>query len=127
MEQGHTLRSPAGPGGFVQSSARQAVLWLALVVAVLTSAYGLHGAAAAIAPAVSTAPDRERAAMHAAVDAASVSSRRMVVLITGRDPTTGDRMQVRCITDSDRVASDALLVDLNELGEVAARVCVLGG
>lgn len=61
--------------------------------------------------------------MNAAVDAASVSSRRTVVLITGYEATTGDHMQVQCVTDSDRVASDALLVDLIELGHIAASVC----
>jgi hypothetical protein len=48
------------------------------------------------------------------------------VLITGYDATTGDRMQVQCVTDSDRLASDALLVDLNDLGHIAAKVCVFG-
>jgi len=62
--------------------------------------------------------------MSTAVDTASVSSRQTVVLITGYDATTGDRMQVQCVTDSDRLASDALLVDLNKLGPIAAKVCV---
>jgi hypothetical protein len=126
MEQRHTLSGPTGQCGFVRWSARQALPWLCLLTVVSTSAYELQGTAAAIAPTASAAPDRDRPAMNAAVDAASVSSGRTVVLITGYDATTGDRMQVQCVTDSDRLASDALLVDLNELGHIAAKVCVSG-
>jgi hypothetical protein len=46
------------------------------------------------------------------------------VLITGQDATTGDRMQVECVTTGDLGANNALLVELNDLSDVAAQVCI---
>jgi hypothetical protein len=85
----------------------------------------VHVAAASISSTAAAAP--ERAAISTpAVDAASASSRRTVVLITGRDATTGAQINVQCVTDSDRVATDALLAELQDLGDVASRVCMFG-
>jgi hypothetical protein len=132
MERRHTLTScslRALPSGW---SLSLVLSWICLVVVASTTAYGLELAAAAMVPSVAAdeldrsdqAPDSHdiRELRGALLQAASTSSTGMV-LITGQDATTGDRIQVECVTATDRIASDALLVELKDLPAVAAQVC----
>jgi hypothetical protein len=110
--------------------------WIGLLIVLFASASAMHAAAAAIGPnmATSSATTADAADRSGGSDtlvglvstrqAASFSSSpQMVVTIIGRDEMTGDRMQVQCMTDGARVASDALLVDLADLRNVASAVC----
>jgi hypothetical protein len=54
-----------------------------------------------------------------------VSSGQTVVLIAGHDAATGDRSQVQCLTDSHRVTTDVLLVDLKDLSNVVSGMCTV--
>ena len=54
--------------------------------------------------------------------APSMSSTR-IVLISGRDAATGSSVQLECVTASDRIASDVLLVELADFPHVASQVC----
>lgn len=132
MERPHTHTSSsfwALPAGW---SLSQALPWLCLLIVASTSAYGLQLTAASMVPsAVADQRDGSSQALDghgigeprgAVLQAASASSTR-TVLITGEDTITGDRMDVECTTTSDRVASDALLVELKDLGEIVAWVC----
>jgi hypothetical protein len=132
MERPHPLTSSSFwplPLGW---SSSQILPWICLLVVASTTAYGLQLAAASMVP--STAAD-QRGGSYQALDSqvireqrsallqpASASSTRMV-LITGEDGTTGDRRQLECATTSDRLATDALLVDLKDLGFIAAQLC----
>ncbi len=132
MEQRHTLRSAPMSGALAGWSLSHVLPWICLLVVVSTTAYGFQLAVASMGP----VPAVDRAdGKHAVVSrhdgwvlrgaflqAASMSSTRMV-LITGHDAATGERMQLECVTTSDRYAEDALLVELRELREVAARIC----
>jgi hypothetical protein len=46
-----------------------------------------------------------------------------LLLITGLDESTGDRMQVECATASDRLAIGAMVVELKNLGAIAGQLC----
>jgi hypothetical protein len=132
MERRHTFTRfslRALPAGW---SFRLVLLWICLLAVALTTAYALQMAAASM---VSSVAADELDGSHQALDshaireqrgalvqAASMSSIRMV-LITGEDATTGDRMQVECATTTDRYAEDALLVELKDLPDVAAGIC----
>jgi hypothetical protein len=106
--------------------------WICLVVVASTTAYGLELAGAAMIPSVAADElDRGDQALDshdirelrgALPQAASASSTGMV-LITGQDAVTGERMQVECVTANDRIASDMLQVELKDLSAVAAQVC----
>jgi hypothetical protein len=109
---------------------RKVLPWLGLAAVLSASVYGMNSATAAIGSASSTAAEQSAAttfwrANNATLhdDAMSVSSHPMLVMITGIDSMTGQRMQVECATVSDRVATDALIVDLKELQEVASGIC----
>jgi hypothetical protein len=111
----------------------QLLPWIGLLIVLFASAGAVHATASAIGPniAASSATNAARSGgsdtligLVGAQRAASfASSPHMVVTIIGRDETTGDRTQVQCTTDSARVASDALLVDLADLRNVASAVC----
>jgi hypothetical protein len=108
----------------------QVLPWMCLLVVVSTTAYGPRLAAESTVP--PRAADQLDRSSHDAweqrgvlLQAASSSSSRMV-LITGRDATTGDRMQLECRTTTDRYAEDALLVELKDLLHVAAQLCNAG-
>src|SRR5207247_2611655 len=119
----------AQPAGW---SLSQVLPWICLLVVVSTTAYGLELVAASMVPPPAT--DRlggsyqtldghdTRDQRSALLQAASMSSTRMV-LITGEDATTGDRMQVECATTTDRFAEDALLVELKDFPDVASGIC----
>jgi hypothetical protein len=108
--------------------------WICLLVVPFTTAYGLELAAAPLVPSGTATADQLDASKQflgshevneqrgALLLAASASSPR-IVLMTGQDATTGDRMQMECITANDRIASDALLVELKDFPAVAAQVC----
>ena len=106
--------------------------WICLVVVASTTAYGLELAGAAMVPSVAADElDRGDQALDshdirelrgALPQPASTSSTGMV-LITGQDAVTGERMQVECLTANDRIASDVLQVELKDLSAVAAQVC----
>jgi len=132
MERPHTpqaSRFGALPAG---RSLSRVLLWICLLVVASIAAYGLHwGAAAMVSSAAADQLDRSYQALDghdirekrgALLQAASTSSTGMV-LITGQDATTGDSRQVECVTANDRIASDALLVELKDLRAVAAQVC----
>jgi hypothetical protein len=91
--------------------ARQATSWICLVVVLSVMALGLHRTAWSLMPGASVLPD-----------SAATSSRRVVVLVVARDAANGNRIQVRCDTRADRVASDALLVDLKDLADIESRL-----
>jgi hypothetical protein len=118
--------------------------WIALVVVLSASAYGLQSAVLAIAPTASAAsaiPATSNPALDGATllddalveeqglpsDATSPSSRPVVVMITARDSTAGDHMQVQCVTASTRIGSDTRLVDVMDLRDVASGACGTGG
>jgi hypothetical protein len=132
MERRHTFTSCSFRALPVGWSLRLVLSWICLVVVASTTAHGLELAAAAMVPSIAAdeldgsdqALDRHgiREQRGALPQAAHTSSTGMV-LITGQDATTGDRMQVECVTASDRIASDALMVDLKDLLGVAAQVC----
>jgi hypothetical protein len=108
------------------------------VVVLTTVAYVVNVAAAVSVPAVSEAPERAATSAPAvdqgtlgelrtvALETASASSRLTVVMIAGRDATTGSHRQVQCVTRSDLVASDVLLVELKDLPDVVSSVCTFG-
>jgi hypothetical protein len=43
--------------------------------------------------------------------------------ITGRDAVTGERIQMECAVRADRVATDVLLVDLQDSPDVVSELC----
>jgi hypothetical protein len=128
MERRHTLTSL--PGGW---SLSLVLPWICLLLVASACAYGVQLTAAVMVP--STPADR-RDWSHQALLGHNVTEQRALllhaalapssrmVLITGYEATTGDQMQVECATDGYRVASDALLVDLNDFRDVAAAVCI---
>jgi hypothetical protein len=114
----------AQPAGW---SVTQVLPWICLLVVVATTAFGLQLAAASMLP--SPAADQLDGSGHdireqraAFLQAWPMSSTRMV-LITGQDSATGDRMQVECLTTTDRYAEDALLLELKDLLHVVAQLC----
>jgi hypothetical protein len=132
MERRHTFTSSsfwAPPAGW---RLRLVLPWICLLVVASTTAYGLQlGAAATVSSAAADQLDGSYQALDghgigeqrgALLQAASTSSTGMI-LITGQDATTGDRMQMECITANDRIASDALLVELKDFPAIAAQVC----
>ena len=125
MERRHTLTGVAGLQGFAPSG-RKVLEWLALLVVLLLIAYAVRTAALPISPAVSMAPEGATISTAAQENAIKTSSHRTVVMITGIDATSGEKTQVQCVTDSDRITSDALQVDLNDLGDITSRICVGG-
>jgi len=46
-----------------------------------------------------------------------------MLLIIGFDESTRDRIQLECATSSDRLAIDALVVQLKDLGNIAGQLC----
>jgi hypothetical protein len=92
---------------FTGRSPGRVLSWACLAVVLATTACGFQQAASSL--------------VSARVDYPVRSPR---VVITGQDATTGDRMQVECVAKGDRGANNALLVELNELSDVAAQVCV---
>jgi hypothetical protein len=111
MEQRHTLSGPRGFRGLARRSGRQALAWIGLVVVLSTIAYGLHVAAAAIAPTASAAP--------AGVPAEAGSR---WVLLSSVD-AQGAPLHVACLTTPDRLAADALTVRAEDLDAVATELC----
>jgi hypothetical protein len=65
---------------------------------------------------------------ESALSGTSASSRPMVVMITVDDVSlaTGSDVHVQCLTTTDLVSSDVLVVDLRNLREVIAEVCPSG-
>ena len=119
---------------------RQAAPWMGLLIVMSILTYGLNLLATATAPTASavfltqTAIDHvqdnsallDDAALElgdSQVDVAARSSPKRVVTITGRDAMTGERQQVQCTIDADRVASDALMVDLKDFCDVVWGLC----
>lgn len=103
-------------------SMRRVLAWICLVLVVTTSAYGLQLAAAAIVP---TSADDQSAVTEPrgpTLQQAATTSTHMLLII-GFDESTGERIQLECATSSDRVAVDALAVQLNNLGNVAGQLC----
>jgi hypothetical protein len=92
--------------------------WICLLVTVSTMAYGVQLTAARMLPPAAVDVGEQRARLPAG--AATLAHE---LLITGLDDTTGDRMRVVCVTTSDRVAIAALVVQLKNLGNVAAQLC----
>jgi hypothetical protein len=120
MERPHSLRR-VSLSALVGSWTR-ILAWVCLLFVASTSGYWVQ---LALAATISTAADDGLgvAQLHglALQDAARTSTH--MVLITGQDATTGDRVQVECATTSDRVAIDALVVELKHLGELSAQLC----
>jgi hypothetical protein len=92
------------------------VPWICLLLVASTGAHGLQLAAAATLPAA--ANDHLDVTLHA-----SGTTSTHTVMITGLDEITGDRMQVDCVTTTDRIAIYTLVVELKNLGDIAARLC----
>ncbi len=132
MEQRHTLTSWsfwALPAGW---SLNQVLPWICLLVVVSATAYGLQRAAASMVPSATadqldgsyqSLGGHEIREQRGAFPQAGSTSSTGVVVITGQNARTGDRIQVECMTASDRIASNPLLVELKDLDEVAAQVC----
>jgi len=97
------------------------VSWLGLLFVASTGAYVLQLAAGTLPTAAADQPDVTQQ-RGSGLDATATSSTHML-LITGLDETTGDRLQVDCVSVGDRVAIDALVVELKDLGDVAAQLC----
>ena len=91
----------------------QVLAWICLVLVACTAAYGLQLTAAAIVPPAS-ADDR----------GASIQSMRKV-LIVADDPVKGEAARVECDVPTSSYVSDVLLVDANDLRDVA-RACNVG-
>jgi hypothetical protein len=103
-------------------SMRHILGWICLVFVATTGAYGLQLAAAATVP---TAADDQSAVTEPrgpTLQQAATTSTHML-LITGFDESTGERIQLERATSSDRVAVDALAVQLKNLGNVAGQLC----
>jgi hypothetical protein len=131
MEQRHTLRSASLSAALAGWSLRQVLPWICLLVVVSTSTYGFLLATASMGPAPAVDQVDGNYAALSGHDAwmqrgaflqAPMSSTR-TVLITGHDAATGERVQLECVTTTDRYPEDALLVHLTELREVAAQLC----
>jgi hypothetical protein len=133
MEPRHTLGSAPVSGELARWSLSHVLPWICLVVVMSTTACGIQLAAVSMwSVPVVDGPDEKSAALsrHDAgvprgvfLSAASIPSTR-TVMITGHEAATGERMQVECVTTSDRYAEDALLVELKELHEVSAQICI---
>jgi hypothetical protein len=99
-----------------------------------TTAYGFQVAAASMVPPPNAYQPN---ASHQTLDGHDIREQRgaylqadftpaaRVVLITGHDATTGERMRVECVTTTDRYAEDALLVDLKDFFQLAAQLCTV--
>jgi hypothetical protein len=85
----------------------QVLAWICLVLVACTSAYGLQLAAAAIVPPAS-AVDR----------GASIPLTRKVLIVVD-DPLKGEGARVECDVPTSSYVSDVLLVDANDLPNVA--------
>jgi hypothetical protein len=46
-----------------------------------------------------------------------------MLFITAVDATSGDRLSIECATTTDRIAIDRLVVELRNLGDIAAQLC----
>jgi hypothetical protein len=132
MDRRHTRTSPwfwVPPAGW---SLSRVLPWIFLLVVVSATAYGIQRAATSMVPSVTADQLDEsylslrgheiRQQRGASPQAGSTSSTGVVV-ITGQNARTGDRIQVECMTASDRIASKTLLVELKDLDEVAAQAC----
>ncbi|MBV8718495.1 MAG: hypothetical protein JO318_16930 [Chloroflexi bacterium] len=121
---------------------RQAVGWLGLLIVTSTITYGLNLFATALVPTAPPLSVRQTAIDHgqdtdnaahlddaalewssSLVSGAEGSPPSTVVIITGRDAVTGERIQTQCAVDADNVASDVLTVDLRDFSDVVSGLC----
>ena|SRR5579871_2583015 len=100
----HWRQPLTSPSLFPGWSSGRMLLWVCLAVVVATTACAFQLTASSMVSARATYP----------------STRTAVI---GQDATTGDRIQLECVVTGDSGANNTLLVEVDELSDVAARVC----
>jgi hypothetical protein len=92
--------------------------WFCLLFVASTSAYALQFAGAAMVPATAVDQFDLTKRRGPVLQQASTTSTHKL-LITGLDATTGHRVNVECVTTTDRIAINTLLVELKNIGDIA--------
>jgi hypothetical protein len=101
--------------------------WISIFALSGLAGFGIdHALVNAPTPAVSQTQATIDHVQHSAapVDVAPFEqSPRRAVTIAGRDAITGEHQQVQCTVDAARVASDALMVDLEDFPDAVQGLC----
>jgi hypothetical protein len=113
-------KTPTALVAHLVRAGRLALPWLILMVASTTGARAMYVGMESLAPSVEM-PDTRSAPISSASERVR-ESRSVIVLVSFVD-ASGNREEFRCSTTADRVTTDSMLVNLEDVATVAANVC----